>query len=65
VIVPNQDPVAGEDHGRIGSPVWWFRIALALLLALAILFVAYAATTPESTMKREGEQTRHAIEKDD
>jgi hypothetical protein len=40
--------------GYLNAAVWWFRIALALLLALAILFATYAATTPEEPSAREG-----------
>jgi hypothetical protein len=48
--------------GYLNATVWWFRIALALLFTLAILFVAYAATTPEKSMNEKGERTRDAVE---
>jgi hypothetical protein len=48
--------------GYLNAAVWWFRIALALLFTLAILFVAYAATTPEKSMNEKGERTRDAVE---
>lgn len=44
--------------GYLNAAVWWFRIALALLLALAILFVTYAATSPEEPSAREGHGQR-------
>jgi hypothetical protein len=48
--------------GYLNAAVWWFRIALAVLLALAILFVTYAATTPERTMHQKAEPARKAVE---
>lgn len=39
--------------GYLNAAVRWFRIALGLIVALAILFVAYAATTPGSTVEPE------------
>src|SRR4029450_7081915 len=45
--------VGGLKAGHLKAGVLWLRIALALLLALAILCATYAATSPEEPSARE------------
>jgi hypothetical protein len=42
--------------GYLNAAVWWFRIALALLVLLAVLFIVYAATTHTPNMNEKNEQ---------